>query len=735
MSMTSFGSRPRPKRLRWIPSYNSADCGPAALATIARGYGLFVSTTAIRALAGTDLQGTSLRHLRDAARDLGFNASVGKVKSQSLNGLPLPAIAHLNSEEEGHFVVVERCTSRRVEIIDPTYGFVRMRADEFDAVWTGYIILLTPARNFTKRSQTYTPARSLITRALQRPLPFIASGLLSLLIMSCALGTSWLLQGIFDRLWAGGGKFSIEFFGIGFALVSGFRIASTFSRDLLLAFVGRKIEIGLGLNCISRLLSLPIRYFETRQPGDILAHLFDISNIRRAIVDVLLSLVFDLALLLFVASGLLAYKFSLGIVSVGLLPILTFIIIVMVNPILVCHRRLRRLLTGLFNGVIETVANIRLIKTFTAEVHIFNDLSELYHKSQNAMFKSNVLTGIMDALTDTVAQIASLGTVVVGVVLTIHGKLTPGQLIFFYSAVGVYLSSAGRMAPSVAAIQDALVGIERVDELENEAPEIPLPYPSGTKSKLTGGISFHSVSFEYQRHAPVLTDITLTIDAGETIAIIGETGAGKSTLASLISGLVAPTSGVLRMDDYLVGSIDKLSLRDQISVVFQDAGLLNMSVKRNVAFGCPTASFDRIVQCCKSACIHDFISALPNGYDHKVGAQGWTLSGGQRQRIAIARALLKDAPILVLDEATSCLDPQTEDVVLSALLASRAKKTTILITHRMRAAIRANRAIVLRAGKLVEMGTHAELMAHGGWYHKMWSVHLNSYNEPHAHFA
>jgi ATP-binding cassette subfamily B protein/subfamily B ATP-binding cassette protein MsbA len=296
------------------------------------------------------------------------------------------------------------------------------------------------------------------------------------------------------------------------------------------------------------------------------------------------------------------------------------------------------------------------------------------------------------------------------------GTLTVGGLLVFLAYLGTLQDQIGQFAGIYAKLQGARARIDRVTEVLDAEPEVrdrpgvpPLP-------PARGHMRIEEVTFAYEPGRPVLKDVSLEARPGEVVALVGHTGAGKTTLASLVPRFFDPDRGRVTIDGHDLREVQLKSLREQVSLVLQESFLFPITLAENIAYGRPHASQEEIVQAAKAANAHPFIERLPEGYDTPVGERGATLSGGERQRIAIARALLKDAPILILDEPTSALDAETEALLLQALDRLMAGRTTLIIAHRLSTIRNADRVFVLDHGELVEEGTHEELVEHDGRY-------------------
>ncbi|HTX78123.1 MAG TPA: ABC transporter ATP-binding protein [Longilinea sp.] len=561
-----------------------------------------------------------------------------------------------------------------------------------------------------------------------RPLA-IAAGLLvmsSLISLSLPVAVRWLVDTIFSN------HDLSELNIISLALVGLFVLQSIFSviHTFLVARVGQRIVADLRLQIYEHVQSLPLRFFTERRTGEIVSRVSnDVTVIQQAITEVPISFLGQLITL----SG--------GIVMMLVMNWrLTLFVFALVPPILAFGlffgRRLEKLSSAVQDRLAdstvvleEMLSGIRVVKSFVREIFEQQRFSRQIELAYATALKRARLRALFIPLITFLGFGAVIFLLWYGGHQVVQGTITTGELIAFLIYMIMVIGPIGSFTTLYAQIREAMGAAQRMFELLDAAPE-PFDTPGALQpGRLQGQVRFVDVGFAYDHAQQVLEDVSLDVRPGEVLAIVGPSGVGKTTLVNLIPRFYDPTTGRIEIDGIDTRKFDLCMLREQIGLVPQETFLFGGTIRENIAYGRPGASDEEIVTAAKAANAHEFIVALPDGYDTMAGEKGVKLSMGQRQRITIARVLLKDPRILILDEATSSLDSEAEWLVQEALDRLMDGRTTFVIAHRLSTIQRADRIVVLKDGRIVEQGRHNDLLAQGGLYHHLWSLQFAEVDE------
>ena len=491
--------------------------------------------------------------------------------------------------------------------------------------------------------------------------------------------------------------------------------------NVLLIRIGLKALLHLRTQLYTCLQALPLQFHDARRSSDSSFRVAYDSQSIQTIYNKGFATIFGAVVTLVSALVImLRMNWQLTVVSLAVLPPVVWSIRYYGDRIRRESTMIQERESDLLATVQEGLGSIRMVQAFGRESHEVQQFLAHATRSLEANFRLN-MTSSRSALV--VGTLMALGSAVMygaGSLQVMKANLSLGDMLVFVAYLATLYQPIEQLTYTAWALEGAAAGAQRCFEVldrEEETNDSPGAVPLGVA---TGGITFAGVAFNYDPKAPVLAGVDLVIAPGETVAFVGGTGAGKSTLLSLVPRFYDPTAGVVRIDGHDLKSLTKASLRSQIGMVLQDTLLFSTSIRENIAYGREGATEAEIIEAAKRAQAYDFIMAQPQGFDTPVGERGGHLSVGQRQRIGIARAFLKNAPILLLDEPTSALDPSTEKAIMETIAELMRGRTTLIITHRLSTVHHLGRVVLLEHGRIAEQGTGPELLAAGGSYAKLY---------------
>ena len=516
---------------------------------------------------------------------------------------------------------------------------------------------------------------------------------------------------------------SFTFIGIIIAIIAPFIFIFNYLQTYLKNRVIWSVLVDIRNKLCEHLLPQTLSYFENRRSGELISRLTNDITATQSAISILFDSTLLLPMRLFCGLGLAFYlSWKLSFFIFVLFPLVIFPVLIFGRKIKKYGKRSLMHLGELTDAMREMFSGIRIVKAFkmeSEEIVEFKNINSRFFKRRMQTVKAKALNA---STTELIYSLGLAAVIIVGGYVVTANKITPGELGTLVTVIAfMILASIKKLAKSYGKLQESLAGANRVFELLDEHPSITDNPDAMDLKTIEKNISFRNVDFSYDSYL-VLKDINLTVEQGRIIAIVGESGAGKSTLLDLVPRFYDPVNGTIEIDGIDIRLLKRDSLLDLIAIVSQQTFLFNRSFRDNILCGRRNATTTELEDASKAANIHDFIINLPNGYDTLVGEQGVKLSGGQKQRVTIARAILKNAPILILDEATSSLDSESEKLVQEALDNLMKHRTTFVIAHRLSTIRHADRIVVLKKGCIVEEGTHDELIEKDCEYRKLYRI-------------
>jgi ATP-binding cassette subfamily B protein len=712
------------KRIQ-VKQRDVSDCGAACLASVAAFFGLLIPVSRIRQFAGTDKRGTSLQGLIGAAEKLHFQARAAKAAGITLSGVPVPTIFHLVLDNGlQHFVVVYKIKRKRVLFMDPAMGKLITRSlPVFEKSWSGVILLLIPSGHFQRGNekksvysrfwQLIHPHRGLLIQALLGALVYTILG----------LSSSIYVQKIIDFVLPDSNKHLINMLSLLMIGLLCFQVMTGYLKSLMVLRTGQQIDSWLILGYYKHLLELPQRFFDSMRVGEIVSRVNDALRIRVFINDVALNVTVQGITMVLSLTVMFIYYWKLALVMVFTIPVYTLIYLISNRVNAKWQRKMMETGAALESQLVESIQGMTTIRRFGSQA-LFNLKTEnRFIPLMRAIFTSNRSGLQLANTTEWVTRLLTIFILWTGSYLVIDRILSPGELLSFYTLTAFFTTPVQSLIGANRSMQDALIAADRLFEIIDLETEKENWKDPGIDLFPEGDLVFENVHFSYGTGIPVFNGLQLRIQQNKMTAVMGESGCGKSTLLSLIQKIYPLDGGNILIGEMDIQFISTPVLRNRIAAVPQHTDIFEGDFIFNIALGEHEPNLERIFDICHRLGLHEFITQLPARYHSIIREQGINLSGGQKQRLGIARALYRDPAILILDEATSGLDPDSERKVQETLRwFYEMKKTIIVIAHRLATIKNCDTIIYLKQGKAV-CGTHQMLLSENIEYAGWWMHH------------
>ncbi|MER6173112.1 peptidase domain-containing ABC transporter [Streptosporangium sp. NPDC001681] len=687
------------------------ECGAACLAMVLCHHGQRTTLHQVAERLQVGRDGLSAKAIVDGAREHGLKARAFSLAPEDLARVPLPAVAHW---EFNHFVVVERWSPDRVDIVDPGRGRRRLTAEEFSDGFTGVLLVFEPGEGFHRGTSSMASAwrREFVRTLFRRRRGLLAQVVAaSLLLQLLGLALPFFSQLLIDRIIPSRGADLLPLLG-GAVLLAGLaQFVIGYLRAALLVAVRARADQELTEGVIGHLVTLPYRYFAQRGKGDLLTRAASVSTLRDILTGQIVAALLDGPLA--VGYLVLVYVWDpvFGLALTGVVAFQGLLVLATTRRINLLTQQELTAFSASQSSLIQAISGIETLKASGAEKRAVEQWSAHFAQQLNADVRNGLTQGLVEAALSASRVIAPLGLLWLGAWRVLDGQLTVGALIALNAIALGALTPLGSLMTGLQSLQQVGAHFDRLSDILASEPE---PSEGIEVLRLRGAVELRGVGFRHDPRGPwVVRDVSVSIRPGQKVALVGASGSGKSTLARLLLTLHTPVEGEILYDGVPASELNLRTLRRQFGVVGQATSLFNGSIRENIALNLPDAPLERVVAAAEVAALHEEIMAMPMGYE-TVLTDGGGLSGGQLQRLSLARAILPRPKILLLDEATSNLDSATEATIESNLF--WLTQTRIVIAHRLSTIRDADLILVVDSGRIVERGTHDELTAIGGKY-------------------
>ena len=696
------------------------DCGVASLAMVFGYFGSYYSLARLRELAKTTINGTTALGLVKAAETLGFEPQAIQADMTLFDSpnLIFPFVVHvLKDKELFHYYVVTGKDKQNIHIADPDpeVRLTKLSRERFEEEWTGTTIFVAPSPNY----QPHKDKNQGLTSFL--PILINQKGLIINIILATVLVTlinivgSYYLQSIIDTYVPNQTSSTLSVISICLVIVYALQQILSFAQDYLLIVLGQRLSIDVILSYIKHVFHLPVSFFATRRTGEIVSRFTDANSIIDALASTIISIFLDISTVLIISIILFLQNSSLFFISLLGLPIYAVIIFVFMKPFEKMNRDTMEANATLSSSVIEDINGIETIKSLASEKTRYQKIDREFVDYLKRSFTYSRAESQQKALKKLAQLSLNVCVLWIGANFVMTGEMSLGQLITYNTLLYYFTNPLENIINLQSKLQTAQVANSRLNEVYLVKSEFEEQKMVEDLSMVQGDMTFKGIRYKYEYGQDILSDINLTIKQGSKIALVGISGSGKSTLAKMMVNFYSPNQGEIRLGDMNLNQIDKKSLRQHINYLPQQPYVFNGTILENLLLGAKEGTTrEDILRAVELAEIREDIERMPLNYQTELTSDGTGISGGQRQRIALARALLTDAPILILDEATSSLDILTEKRIVDNLM--NLDKTLIFIAHRLTIAERVEKVVVLDRGKIVEEGNHADLLAQNSFY-------------------
>ncbi|MBR6712675.1 MAG: type I secretion system permease/ATPase [Selenomonadaceae bacterium] len=705
---------------------NGIDTGLACLIAIAKYYNIPADYRQLERAYVLKEGSVDFMTIVRAARDLKLKARMYEgLKEADLDKLVYPVLIKLRS---GRSVVITTIREGNIYVMDPAFSQQPVKIDRYKLLldWTGDAILFTRRYELDKKKSKFD--LRWFVPVMAKYLPLWRSVLfLSLILQVLGLASPFFVQNIIDKVLVHRAAEALDILVLGMVVCTVFQQIMEGLRTYIFANITSKMDVVLSSRLYRNITSLPISYFQKWQVGDVVSRVGELETLRNFMTNNSLMIVLDITFaIIYIAVMFIYYSWILSAVVLCMIPLFVLLNLI-VAPI---FRRLinERFLISSENRsfLIETITGIHTVKASSVENNFIRRYEEMLARLVKASLNVVNVANVANSIATFFNSMFNLVILWVGAYYVMAGDITVGELIAFQMIAGQLIAPIMRLINQWQDFQRVRVSMDRMADIMDEETEPAFNPSRTTLPSLRGEIALEKLAFSYtEEGGKVLDNVNIRIPAGMKVGIVGRSGSGKSTLTKLIQRLYLPDTGRILIDGVDIAQVEPAWLRRQIGVVLQDSKLFSGTIEENIRVACPNATHEEIINAARLAGADEFINQLQNGYETAVGERGSLLSGGQRQRIAIARALLSDPRIIIFDEATSALDYESENIIMNNIETISRGRTMLMIAHRLSTVRDCDAIIVIDKGRIIEAGTHDELMKRNGVYAKLHQAQMS----------
>lgn len=707
-------------KIKRVLQHDETDCGAACISIILKYYGKTVPLRRIRTACGTDSVGTSGYGIVKGTERFGLSSKgLMSPEKDKISDIPLPAIFHVREKVE-HYVVVYRISKKYVFISDPADGLRKMPLEDFMAWWTGVFFIIFPSGDFEKGNEN----RGLLLRFayLLKPHKKLVSEVLiaSLLLSLFGVFISFYFRFLIDEVLYSQVRSTLNLCSICYLVVIIFQTLIEYSRSQIILFLGTKIDVSLLSDFFNHLLHLPLSFFSSRKTGEILSRINDAETVKNAVSSTTLGIIMDSFML--VVGGFFLFKMGMSLLPVSIVPVVISAVVVWIyaGPFKRKIKNRSILEADKKASMYESINGIATIKGLSTEDKAYNRVEEKIVLAAEKGLELGKLGNFQNALQNFISGTGTLALYWIGSFMIFDGKITLGQLISFNTLSGFFLGPLKRLLTMQLHLQEVMISAERLTDIIDMEEECPDEEKLEEVESLDGDIEFKNVTFSYGTRGRAVENVSFVIPAGKKVAFVGSSGSGKTTLLKLLMKFYSLEEGEILVDGKNISELRTSSYREKIGYVPQESLLFSGTISENIAWGCNNPDPKKIVASAMASEAYDFIHRLPEKFNTYVGEHGSTLSGGERQRLAMARVLMRNPELLILDEATASLDSISEKAIMDTIFTRIKGRTVIMVAHRLSTIKDCDLIYVFNKGQLVEQGNHLELLLKGGFYKELW---------------